>query len=267
VADFDASLLDPATWKEPVELIPVRIKTSEFRWSNPKYNAATEFRPAFPETGKGEDGHAIQQWAFELERLDAKYALLDGSEAPVIIYAGVDLQGYHKQRDGSYILESVMKGRGKPQRVITEWVKAAGSLVPDPTRLEGQIWMVKFFRQMELGPGFFAKKVTLPDHPLPPTYVFDGTMQTFAQTAKAAAEGDSASGDGPATFSNSETLDPTVAANLIGAFIRDNGFTELNSSVLGNAAFPAGCRMEPFVSAFVRGNVAEVLAGFGVEIG
>lgn len=267
-ADFDVSLLDPTTWKEPVELIPVRIKTSEFRWSSPKYNTATEFRPAFPETGKGEDGHAIQQWAFELERLDAKYALLDGTEAPVIIYAGVDLQGYHKQRDGSYVLESVMKGRGKPQRVITEWVKLAGSIVGEagPKRLEGQIWMTKFYRQLELGPGFFAKKVCLPDHPLPPTYVFDGQVQVFTQTAKAAADAEATGDAGTPAFSNSEMLDPSVAANLIGGFIRDNGFTELNSSVLGNAAFPAGCRMEPFVSAFVRGNVTEVLAQFGVEL-
>lgn len=254
-AGFDASLLDPTTWKEPVEQIPVKVVKSEYRWSDEKYNKATEFRPELP--------RAIQQWDFQLERLDAKYALLDGTEAPVIIYAGVDLEKLVKNRDGSYELRSVMKGKGKEQLVITGWVKAAGSLVPDPSKLVGQKWMIDFYRQKELGPGFFAKKVALPNRPLDPTFEYTGEVQIFKQTAKDVSPDEAAEAAGGTGAGTPDTAD---AAAKIGEFIRANGITEFGASTLANPAFPAGCRIEPFVSAIMSGKIGETLAGFGVEI-
>lgn len=256
---FDVSLLDPTTWKEPVEKLPVICRVSRLRWSDPKYNAATEFRPALP--------RPIQQWDFQLERLDAKYALLDGNEAPYTVYAGVDLEKLVKHKDGSCELRTVMKGRGKEQLVISSWTKGAGSLVPDPSRLEGMMFEIDFYRQKELAPGFFAKNVALFSRTLPPTFVYNGEVQVFKQSARA--EGADGLNDtetvGAAAVAGS-AVDVTDAAQRIGAFIRDNGITDLDTTALGHPAFPDGCRIDPFVTAFANETVAETLASFGVEV-
>ncbi len=264
---FDVSVFDPSTWKEPVELIPVRVVKSRPRWSDPKYNKATEFRPAFPNRGKGPEGDSIMQWEFNLERLDADYALLDGTTAPVVLYAGIDLEKYSKNRQGQYELHTVMKGRSKEALVINAWTKAAGALMPDPSRLEGQLWEVEYFRQKEMAPNFFAKDVCLPKQPLAPTYEFTGTKLAFKQKAKDASEAaGNAVGDGavPAT----EAADLNSVAAKIAEFVRNNGFETLDTTVLGAAGFPAGCRIDPFVSAFARGDSAarETLARFGQEV-
>lgn len=264
---FDGSLLDPTTWKDPVEEIPVIVRESRFRWSDAKYNQATTFRPAFPLTNHGEDGHSIQQWVFNLERLDARYVLLDGSEAPVTIYAGVDVEKYAKQRDGSYLLQSIMKGKGKEQEVVQAWVKAAGSLTPDPSVLVGQMWMINFYRQKDMGGGFFAKKVTLPKELLPPTYVYSGEVQKFVKKPDTADE--TGSNDGTivgASSDGSSAVDPALAAAKLGQFIRDNGITMLDSTLLGNPAYPSDCKVEPFISSTVRGTLAATLAEYGVEV-
>ena len=255
---FDVSLLDPTTWKEPVEVIPVICRVSKLRWSDAKYNAATEFRPALP--------RPIQQWDFQLERLDAKYALLDGTEAPVTIYAGVDLEKLVKHKDGSSELRTVMKGRGKEQLVITSWTKGAGSLVPDPSRLEGIMFEINFYRQKELAPGFFAKNVALFVKTLLPTFVFNGEVQVFKQSARADGTGIDDTEVATASAMNGASIDPAEAAALIAAFIRDNGITALDTTALGHPAFPEGCRIDPFVTAFANETVAETLASFGEEV-
>jgi len=261
---FDISVFDPATHKEPVEIIPVKVVVSKPRWSDPKYNKATEFRPAFPNRGKGPEGNSIMQWDLQLERQDAEYALLDGTTAPVIMYAGIDLEKYVKDRQSNYTLTTVMKGKSKESQVINAWTKAAGTLLPDPSKLEGQYWEVEHYRQKEMGPGFYAK-VTLPHKLLSPTYQFTGTKLVFKQKAK---DIDETAVAGATAFSGSGVVDPATAAQKIGAFVRDNGLTKLDTSVLSSGAFPEGCRIEPFVSAFVNGDakVREVLAGYGVEV-
>lgn len=265
---FEMSVFDPSTWKEPVDIIPVRVKVSRPRWSDPKYNKATEFRPAFPNRGKGPEGDSIMQWDFQLERLDAEYALLDGTTAPVIIYGGVDLEKMVKGRDGQYNLQTVMKGKSKEALVLNAWTKAAGGLMPDPSKLEGQMWEIEFYRQKEMAPGFYAKNVVLPKNPLPPTFTFTGTKFVFKQTAKdAAADGTDTTTTGTPTFGGSGVT-PDDAAAKIAEFVRNNGFTTLDTTVLGQPGFPDGCRIEPFVSAFVDGDAKarEVLAQFGQQV-
>lgn len=265
---FDISVFDPATWKEPVEIIPVKVTVSAPRWSDPKYNKATEFRPAFPNRGKGPEGDSIMQWDFQLERQDAEYALLDGTRAPVIVYASCDLEKYSKDRAGQYTLSTVMKGKSKEAQMINAWTKAAGNLLPDPSRLVGQFWEIELYRQKEMSGGFFAKNVVLPKQALPPTYQFTGTKLVFQQKAKdAAAEAETTTASSTSAFGGAG-VDPATAASRIGEFLRNNGVGTLDGSVLGLAGFPEGCRIEPFISAFVGGDVKarEVLSGFGVEV-
>lgn len=266
VEGFDISVFDPSTWKEPVEQIPVKIIRSRPRWSDPKYNKQTEFRPAFPNRGKGPEGDSIMQWDLQFEALDREYLLLDGTKAPVILYSSVDFEKYSKGRNGSYTLAPVLKGKSKEALVINAWTKAAGSLLPDPSRLEGQLWIVDYYAQKEISPNFFAKKVYLPNSALPPDYVFTGEKQVFKQT-RHEVEDSTVTASASANAFPAAT-DPAAAAAKIGDFIRANGFTTLDTSVLSAAGFPDGCRIEPFVSAFVAGDAKtrEVLAGFGVEV-
>lgn len=267
---FDISVFDPSTWKEPVDIIPVKVVKSRPRWSDPKYNKATEFRPAFPNRGRGPEGDSIMQWDFQLERLDAEYALLDGTTAPVILYATVDLEKMVKGRDGQYQLQTVMKGRSKEALMLNAWTKAAGTLMPDPSRLEGQYWEVEYYRQKEMAPNFYAKNVVLPKNALPPTYTFTGQKLVFKQKAQdAAAEGTDTATVGAAAFGGSGVT-PADAATRIADFIRSNGFTTLDTSVLAAPGFPEGCRIEPFISAFADSDsdakVREVLASFGQAV-
>lgn len=262
VPAFDQTLLDPTTWKEPVEYIPIEITKSELAWSDEKYNAATEFRPALP--------RPIAQWKFELSRLDAKYALLDGSEAPVIIYAGVDLETFKKNsQTKQYELGTIMKGRGKPQTVVQGWTAKVGNIASDPGRLVGQKWRIAYYRSKQVGNSadFAMQNVALPHQPLTPDYKFEGDVRVFEQKRKddGAEGGEQASAS---AFGGGEAKDPSAAASEIAAFIRANGIETLDSTVLGNPAFPTGCRIEPFVSAFVAGDerARDVLAEFGEEV-
>jgi len=269
---FNVSLLDPKSWEEPRELIPVRVSVSRFRWSDPKYNEATDFRPAFPHTGNGPTGNSIQQWDFQLERLDAVYVNEDGShfvdangkdigaEIPVKVYAGVDLQKLDKEG----VVRNVQKTRGKEQLIVSGWTKALGSLIP-PERLEGMLFMVEHFREKEINNGFFAKNVNLPVETLAPTYVFTGQVQRFKANKRIDVD-TGTSGTPTAATVDSATLEE--AAVLIGKFLKNETLTaeDCDASTLGHPNFPAQGRIDPFTTAFAAGTVSETLAQYGVKV-
>ena len=255
--EFNVSALDPSTWEEPKELIPIVVVKSEYRWSDAKYNAATSFRAALP--------RPIQQWNLELERLDAEFALLDGSRAAVIIYAGSDLEKL--QKDGT--LTKIMRTRGKENYIVGAWTQHFGvaALVPDPSTIVGVKLMVARYREKDItGNGFFAKNVTVPVETLAPTYTFTGEKLVFQQQRDSNVNDSDVQSAAAAGIIVNGGVSKDEAAELIGAFIRDNDVTEFDTGVFGHPAFPVVARIEPFISAFATGNARETLAGFGVEV-
>lgn len=271
-AGFNLSLLDPSSYEEPKELVPVRVKVSRLKWSDPKYNEATEFRPAFPNRGDGygPNGDSIQQWDLQLERLDAVYVHEDGSDfidaegnnlgqtVPVIIYAGVDLEKLDK-RSGS--IRGLAKARGKEPMVVNAWTKLIGSLVPDPSKVEGQFFMVETYREKEIAPGFFAKNVVLPVEVLPPTYQYDGEISRFKAKADT---GGGTTGEAVAQGASQPVqggVSPTEAATAIRQFLQSEGLSadEVDVSILGHPNFPADARIEPFTTAIATGALAGTL--------
>ena len=198
-AGFNLSLLDPSSYEEPKELVPVKVLKSAFRWSDQKYNEGSEFRAVFPQRGEkgGPLGNSIQQWDLQLERQDAIFVHEDGShfftqegvdqgaEIPVIMYAGVDLEKMDKKTG---IVHPLAKSRGKEPMVVNAWTRLVGSLVPNPDKIEGMYFMVESFREKEIAPGFFAKNVVLPTDILPPTFAFTGDMQRFKAMQQAGGE-------------------------------------------------------------------------------
>lgn len=272
---FNLSLLDPSSYEEPKETIPCRITVSRFRWSDPEYNKATEFRVKFPVRGDayGPNGDSIQQWDLQLERLDAVFVHEDGSnfvdsdgkdlgsEIPVRIYAGVDLEKMDKKTGN---IHPLAKARGKEPMVVNAWTKMYGSLVPDPSTLEGQFVMVERYREKEIAPNFFAKNVTLPTEQLPPTYEYSGDVQRFKAKVDGTGTSDDAVQQGAAPSQGSVSV--VDAAKQIDEFLKANQLTadSVDVAVLGHPNFPADARIEPFTTAFATGNVAEVLKENGV---
>lgn len=255
--EFNVSALDPATWEEPKELIPVEIVKSEYRWSDAKYNAATAFRAALP--------RPIQQWNLELKRLDAEFALLDGTRADVIMYAGADLEKL--QKDGT--LAKIMRTRGKENYVVSAWTQHVGvaNLVPDPSKIVGMKLMVARYREKDItGNGFFAKNVIVPVETLAPTYTYTGDKHIFQQKRQDDVNDADVASAASAGFAGTASVSKDDAARLIADFLAANGVTDLDSSVLGHPNFPAEARIEPFISAFAGGSARETLAGFGVEV-
>ena len=277
VGDLNQSLLLPGSWEEPKEEFPAKIVVFEVRWSDPKYNGATEFRVAFPmrkhtqADGSVVEHNSIQQLDIQLQRLDAVYVHEDGSPftlkdgttaptAPVIVYGGVDLEKFDAKQG---IVRPLKKTHGKEQFVIKGWTEKYGALFPDTGRLVGQNVMITRYREKEFN-GYPAKNVVVPKDLLPPTYVYTGEVQKFkaskdvndAAVATAASAGLTA---GPA-------LSKEEAAKKIGAFLQAQGITNPGPEALGLAGFPVDARVEPFISAFAMGNGAAVLAENGVTL-
>ncbi len=271
-AGFNLSLLDPNSYEEPKELVPVEVIKSAFRWSAEEYNKGSEFRAAFPQRGTagGPLGNSIQQWDLQLKRLDAVFYHEDGShffgqegtdqgaEIPVIMYAGVDLEKMDKKTS---IVHPLAKTRGKEPMVVNAWTKLVGALIPNPEKIEGTFLQVESFREKEMGGGFFAKNVVLPIEILPPTFTFTGEMQRFK--AKVRVEGDTADGDvqggGSAPTAGG---DVKAAAEAIIEFLSANSLTaeSVDVAVLGHPNFPAASRIEPFTTACATGELAKALA-------
>ncbi len=275
--DINTSLILPGSWEEPKEEFPARIKVFSIRWSDPKYNAATEFRPAFPmrkhtqADGSVVEHNSIQQLDIQLERLDAVYVhedgspftLLDGSTAPtvpVVVYAGVDLEKLNQKQ---MTISPLKKTHGKEQFVIAGWTKVYGALAPDTERLVGQMVQVIRYREKDFQ-GYPAKNVIVPSAQLAPTFVYTGDVQKFkanrdvndAAVASAASAG----------LSGGASLSPTEAAEKIGAFLKGAGITDPAPETLGLPGFPIDARIEPFTTKFALGQGAAVLAEYGVTL-
>ena len=271
-AGFNLSLLDPSSYEEPKEIIPVKVLKSTFRWSDEKYNEGSEFRSAFPQRGEagGPLGNSIQQWDLQLERLDAIFVHEDGShffatdgtdqgaEIPVIMYAGVDLEKMDKKTN---VVHGLAKSRGKEPMVVNAWTKLIGSLVPNPEKIEGMFLMVENYREKEIASGYFAKNVVLPIEQLPPTFSYEGEVQRF----KARVRDDDLTSDGAIQSGGqlaSGSSDVAAAAKAIEEFLSENQLTpeSIDVSVLGHPNFPADARIEPFTTAIATGNLKEALA-------
>lgn len=276
VPEISIGALDPNTWEEPKELIPARIKVSEYRICDPKYMAPTSFRAALP--------RPIWQWDLQLERLDAEFSLLDGSRAPVTLFCGVDLEKL--QKNGQ--IQKIARTRGKEQFQVSAWTKhfGAAQVIPSvdtgrvygkeygamagkpilQSAMVGQLVVVARYREKDItGNGFFAKNVTEPVETLLPTYTFAGDKHIFVQKRGEVVDGDVASA-ASAGLGATSSLSKEDAAEAIGEFVRASGADIDDSATLGHPDFPAEARMEPFISAIAAGNGKATLAGFGVEV-
>lgn len=260
---FDATLLDLNTWEEPKEAFPVEVVSCRFKWSDDKYNAATEYRGALP--------RPIQQWELNLKRLDARYLLKDGTFADVTVYAGVDLEKYNRKTGA---IEKPKKNRSKEMLVIDTWTKLVGALVPNPERLVGTKLMVERFREKEIAPGragqqpFTAKNVTLPTQVLPPTYVYTGDVQTIEVKREDSIADAQVAGASAVNGQGASMVSIEDAAAKIADFLRGKNESAASVAALSDAAFPADARREPFISAFATGAqaVIDVLNANGASI-
>jgi hypothetical protein len=264
-ADFDTSLLDLSTWEVPKEIFPGEVVEAGLRWSSPEYNAATENRPAFPYRGPGygPEGNSIQQLVLNIKRLDAVYVLPDGAEAPVIVYAGVDLERYDR-KTGQIVRPT--KTRSKAMIVLSGWTRVVGPLVPNPERLKGMKLEFERYREYDLGNNFTAKNVVLPVKALDPTFTYTGEVLRIKVTREDSIENaeviSALNANGPAS-----TLAPIgEAAAAIAGFLRGRSADSLNAAILSDPNFPASARREPFISAFASGTVLKVLAENGVSL-
>lgn len=275
--ELNGSILLPGSWEEPKEEFPAKIDVFEVAWSDPKYNAATEFRVAYPmrkhtlSDGSVVEHNSIQQLHIRLRRLDAVYVHEDGSPftlpdgtsaatAPVIVYGDVDLEKFD-QKNG--VIRPLKKTNGKEQFVIKGWTEKYGALFPDTSRLVGQMVMVTRYREKEFN-GFSAKNVCVPKELLAPTYVYSGEIQRFkanrdvndAAVASAASAG----------LSGGSALSTAEAAQKIGAFLKAQGATSVGPETLGFPGFPVDARIEPFITRFASGEGLLVLAENGVTL-
>lgn len=166
--------LDPGQWEEAFEDFPGRIEVVEHRLSASEYNEAAHFpRP-------------IQQFHIVVERLDAVYALADGTEAPVKVYGGCDLE--KKNRSGDIV--PVAPGENKATFMLGKYAEAKVRLSTNPeelTKLTGVICMWRRYRTKTMG-GMQAKNVLHPLQVLAVDYKFAGEVQRFAVSAQQGGE-------------------------------------------------------------------------------
>jgi hypothetical protein len=278
VPEISIGALDPNTWEEPKELIPVEVVVSEYRICDPKYMAATTFRNPLP--------RPIWQWDFQMKRLDAEYALLDGSRAPVTVFAGVDLEKL--QKDGT--LQKIAKTRSKEQYMVGAWTKHCGAAAVIPSvdtgrkydekygamagkpilqsSLVGMKFLIARYREKDItGNGFFAKNVVEPVETLPPTYTYTGDVHVFQQKRQDEVSDGAVASAAAAGFAGSPSISKEDAATLIGEFVNANNLDITNGgAVLGAEGFPSEARIEPFISAIAGGTGRETLEQFGVVV-
>jgi len=162
--------LDPGQWEEAFEDFPGRIEVVEHRLSASEYNEAAHFpRP-------------IQQFHIVVERLDAVYALADGTEAPVKVYGGCDLE--KKDRSGDIV--KVAPGDNKATKMLSKFAEAKVRLSTNPeelAKLTGLICVWRRYRTLTVG-GMQAKNVLYPLQVLAVDYKFAGEIQRFAVSAQ-----------------------------------------------------------------------------------
>lgn len=261
---FDETLLDLNTWEEPKEEMYGEVISARLKWSDEKYNAATEYRVALP--------RPIQQFELNIKRYDARYLLKDGTFADVTVYAGWDLEKFNRKTG---VIERPKKTRSKEMLQQGAWAKLVGALVPNPERLIGMKVKLERFREKEIAPAstpggqpFTAKNVVLPVEILPPTFVYTGEVRTIEvkreDSIENAAVVSAAAVNGQGTaFASVED-----AAAKIAEFLRGKNESAASVTALNDPAFPTDARREPFISAFAMGPqaVVDTLAKAGVQV-
>lgn len=274
---LNEALLIPTSWETPKEDVYGKIVAFGVRWSTPEYNAATNFRGAFPvrrhPDGKGGfvEHNSIQQLVINVERFDAVYVHEDGSpfqtadgpkpQIPVIAYAGVDLERYDEKKG---VVESLMKRAGKAQYVITKWTEKVGQLTPNPERFVGMnVHLVRYPELQISRSGSPATNVYEPVEILAPDYKWTGEVRPFKAKADvndaAVASAAEAGLAGAAPTVSKEEL-----AAKLGEYLTAKGV--FDQTALSLPDFPAECRTDPFLTALALGTIRETLAGFGVSI-
>ena len=159
--------IDSRGWAEPKETFPGTVIVSTKRECDPKYMEPNQFRTVpLP--------RPVWQWHLEVERLDARYQLPDGSQAPVIIYGGFDLERWN---DRTRQIEPINTRSNKEALISDAWVNIFGSVEPAES-LTGKIAMFDYYQSKRIGRNI-ARRILLPVGALEPTYEFTGEVQMF----------------------------------------------------------------------------------------
>jgi hypothetical protein len=162
--------IDPSTWVEPKQTFPGKIIVSAMRWSDEKYNQATEFRPALP--------RPVAQWDVRVQCLDRMYLLPDGSQAEVIRYGGIDLQKW-SARDEAIV--PIHAGFQKETLITGEWKRVFGTTEP-PEILVGKFAEFEFYPAKRGARGRIMTNVLIPTAVLPPDFTFAGDVELIQVT-------------------------------------------------------------------------------------
>jgi hypothetical protein len=210
--------IDPATYVEPKEQFPGIVETSTITWAREKYetekltriaqqNEITldELRAALGKANvNGEQRLPVYQ--LDVRRFDVIFQRPDGSQAPVLIYAGWDMLNW-SNRNSAW--QGVSATFGKAAFVGPEWARVAGQLHP-PEILASRMFEFDFWQQKRLGK-FPTGNVLVPTKALAPDYQYTGDVRI----ALIKAEAETTPGDTDTAGVTATTVDLSLATHRI----------------------------------------------------
>ena len=255
--------IDPDTWKEPVQVFPGIVRQSTYRWGSPEYfekfverlerdqHLSREHIEASLAALNPGGEKMIPQWNVVVERLDAKFLLPDGSQAPANRYGGIDLVKF-SNRDNTFV---PINPQYKKETFITaSWKKVAGAIHP-PEQLEGKMFTFNFWESKRFGGTMPARNVLVPTEVLPPTYVFTGEV-SLIQVNREQTPGEAAVPTaGPVVVDQTAAVDRLVAEVLPGKSTTDA------AGIL--MALPPELRLPELQSGLADGSLIQQLAAEG----
>ena len=245
-ADLGVSI-EPGTWVEPKQTFPGIVVVSRYRLASDKYKEATQFRPAIADD--------LPQWEFNIERLDAKLLLPDGSQAPAIRYGGIDLRKWSNRES---TLVPISSAYAKEWFVVSENKRVFGKLEP-PEALVGKKAVFDFFPTKSFGGSIPSRNVLVPTELLSPDYEFTGDVQIIQVRAREGdeARSDDASSDAgtPTPAATPEPTDAEVLPHLAGKSTSDP------AGII--TALPAELRSAKVLNGIATGTLFEALKAAG----
>lgn len=239
--------IDPSTWVEPKQTFPGKIIVSRVRWSDEKYNQATEFRPALP--------RAVAQWDVRVQCLDRMYLLPDGSQAEVVRYGGVDLEKW-SSRDEAIV--PIHAGFAKETFVTAEWKRVFGTTEP-PESLVGKFAEFEFYAAKRMGGrGRIAKNILVPTAVLTPDYTFTGDVELIQVTREQEARDGEGTGAEAPTDTEAQLSDEETTRVLVDFLVGRNVAGD-NAAAGLIGALPTTLRTQAVLGGIASGDLVKEL--------
>mgnify|MGYP001586362490 CR=1 FL=1 len=259
--------LDPASWVEPKEEFTGIVEVSTFTWAREKYETEKLTRIAQQNdvtvgqlqqalgvaNANGEQHLPVYQ--LDVRRFDVIFQRPDGSQAPVLVYAGYDLLSWNG-RSGQW--QGVSQTFGKAAFVGPEWARVAGQLHP-PEVLQGRMFEFEYWQQKRLGK-FPTGNVLIPTKALTPDYQYAGEVRIALvrdDTERDAVPGDTDAANGAIA----QTLSVEDATTRIVNEILPG--LNANSAVGIISALPPELRLPELMNSIALGEFAKNLEAAG----